>query len=87
MLLAMSLAIMPFPECHRTPGHFGGCCSNCKWRDHAARCSVHDNDDSSDRDNDGAEAGRGDRVPQGQQIAPAPPLVGAVVVNLTRDNN
>ncbi|KAF4441802.1 hypothetical protein F53441_11929 [Fusarium austroafricanum] len=28
----------PFPQCIRLPGHFGGCCGNCKWRDHAARC-------------------------------------------------
>ena len=28
----------PFPECRRVQGHFGGCCGNCKWPDHAARC-------------------------------------------------
>ena len=22
------------------PGHFGGCCGNCKWRDRTAHCSV-----------------------------------------------
>lgn len=27
-----------FPECRRVQGHFGGCCGNCKWPDHAARC-------------------------------------------------
>jgi hypothetical protein len=32
----------PFPVCVRLPGHFGGCCGNCKWRDHAARCSKRD---------------------------------------------
>jgi hypothetical protein len=32
----------PFPVCIRLPGHFGGCCGNCKWRDHAARCSERD---------------------------------------------
>ena len=32
----------PFPECRRVPGHFGGCCGNCKWRDHASKCSVQD---------------------------------------------
>ncbi|KAI1159087.1 hypothetical protein F5B18DRAFT_638134 [Nemania serpens] len=52
----------PFPTCVRLPGHFGGCCGNCKWRDHAARCSVqdrpnnssdnNDNDDNDDNDND-----------------------------------
>ena len=25
-----------------TPNHFGGACANCKWRDHAGRCSVRD---------------------------------------------
>ena len=50
----------PFPKCRRLPGHFGGACGNCKWRDHAARCSVRDNqggdggpgNDSSDDDPD-----------------------------------
>jgi hypothetical protein len=37
--------LRPFPECRRLPGHFGGCCGNCKWRDHAARCTVRDNND------------------------------------------
>jgi len=34
--------LRPFPECRRVPGHFGGCCGNCKWRDHAFKCSVRD---------------------------------------------
>ncbi|KAF2228379.1 hypothetical protein EV356DRAFT_581615 [Viridothelium virens] len=28
----------PFPECRRVRGHFGGCCANCKWQDHAKSC-------------------------------------------------
>ncbi|KAG5743523.1 hypothetical protein H9Q70_013767 [Fusarium xylarioides] len=28
----------PFPYCFRLPGHFGGCCGNCKWADHAGKC-------------------------------------------------
>ncbi|RFU72929.1 hypothetical protein TARUN_9328 [Trichoderma arundinaceum] len=32
----------PFPTCVRLPGHFGGSCGNCKWRDHASRCSERD---------------------------------------------
>jgi len=32
----------PFPYCIRLPGHFGGCCGNCKWPDAAIRCSVRD---------------------------------------------
>jgi hypothetical protein len=50
--------LMPFTECRRTIGHFGGCCGNCKWRDHARQCtwprdqpspstSSDDRDDSS----------------------------------------
>jgi hypothetical protein len=35
--------LRPFPECRRLPEHFGGCCGNCKWRDHALKCSVRDN--------------------------------------------
>jgi len=31
-----------FPECRRLTGHFDGACGNCKWQDHAARCSVRD---------------------------------------------
>ncbi|KAI1168570.1 hypothetical protein F5B18DRAFT_595650 [Nemania serpens] len=30
----------PFTTCVRLEGFFGGCCSNCKWRDNAARCSF-----------------------------------------------
>ena len=37
--------LRPFPECRRVAGHFGGACANCKWRDHASRCSVRDEDD------------------------------------------
>jgi len=33
-----------FSECHCTSKHFNECCDNCKWRDHAAHCSVHNND-------------------------------------------
>ena len=45
--------LRPFPECRRLPGHFGGCCANCKWPDHAVRCSLYGDDgaDSGDPDN------------------------------------
>jgi hypothetical protein len=49
----------PFPTCRKISGYFGGCCSNCKWPDGAASCSVRD----------GAE---GDRHP-GQRALPPPP--------------
>lgn len=32
----------PFPYCIRAPGHFGGCCGNCKWPDRAASCTNRD---------------------------------------------
>ncbi|KAF5634250.1 zinc finger zas1 [Fusarium sp. NRRL 52700] len=32
----------PFPSCIRLPGHFGGSCGNCKWRDHALRCHTQE---------------------------------------------
>jgi hypothetical protein len=47
-----SRGFTPFPTCVRLVGHFGGACGNCKWRDHAARCVVHDEDDG-----DSSEAG------------------------------
>jgi Protein of unknown function (DUF3716) len=49
--------LRPFPECRRVPGHFKGCCGNCKWRDHAIRCTARDNesDDESSSDGDGDE--------------------------------
>ncbi|PGH15888.1 hypothetical protein AJ79_02055 [Helicocarpus griseus UAMH5409] len=53
----------PFPECRRLPGHFGGACGNCKWRDHASRCSVRDDEDVVevidvlDSDNEGGNGG------------------------------
>lgn len=40
---ARSSVPRPFPICVRVPGHFGGCCANCKWRDWADRCTVRDN--------------------------------------------
>jgi hypothetical protein len=30
----------PFTDCRRVQGHFDGACGNCKWRDHAAKCTV-----------------------------------------------
>ena len=46
----------PFPECRRVPGHFGGACANCKWRDHASRCSVRDGaDDDGGPDDDSSD--------------------------------
>ena len=44
--------LRPFPECRRVPGHFGGCCGNCKWRDHAISCTARYNKDNDKDDND-----------------------------------
>ena len=33
-----------FSKCHHMSEHFERCYSNCKWCDHAAHCSVHNND-------------------------------------------
>jgi Protein of unknown function (DUF3716) len=50
--------LRPFPEYRHIQGHFGGCCGNCKWRDHAARYTarnIESDDDSSSDDEDGDE--------------------------------
>ncbi|KAJ5249373.1 hypothetical protein N7524_011689 [Penicillium chrysogenum] len=39
----------PFPAYVRAPGHFGGACGNCKWRDAAIRCTVRDSSERSTR--------------------------------------
>ncbi len=33
-----------FSECCYMSKHFKECCNNCKWCDHTAHCSVHNND-------------------------------------------
>lgn len=43
--------LTPFPECISVAEHFGGCCGNCKWRDHGARCRRRPDPDSSDESN------------------------------------
>ena len=55
--------LAPFPHCLRIPGHFGGACGNCKWRDHAARCRWPDEEDGGD-DDDGAGPVRDPGPPQ-----------------------
>ena len=53
----------PFVHCVRAPGHFDGCCGNCKWPDYARQCSYHGRDGpvviSSDEDSDGNGGGGG----------------------------
>jgi hypothetical protein len=44
VVLTVRNMIWHFLKCHHTSKHFNECCSNCKWCDHAAHCSVHNND-------------------------------------------
>ena len=37
-----------FLECRRVLGHFGGAYGNCKWHDHASRCSCRDAESSDE---------------------------------------
>ena len=39
--------LRPFTECRRVPGHFGGCCGNCKWPDAAASCTARNPNETS----------------------------------------
>ena len=61
----------PFSECCRMPEHFGECCGNCKWRDHARRCSVHNNDVLiviSDDEDDNDDVNEGEPAAQSRRI-------------------
>ena len=63
--------LRPFPECRRLPGHFGGCCGNCKWRDHAARCTTRD-DNVVELDSDDDDDGHHSDNPAPSEGSPAP---------------
>lgn len=67
--------LRPFPSCRRVQGHFGGACANCKWRDHAARCSVRDEGDDAPEDEPLSLAGPGDPDAGGDGSAAAPLLI------------
>ncbi|KAK7985904.1 hypothetical protein PG988_003526 [Apiospora saccharicola] len=62
----------PFPRCVRLPGHFGGCCANCKWVDHASKCTK--TDANVNAENNGGGAGRAHRA---HAPAPAPAQIGS----------
>lgn len=55
----------PFTDCRRAQGYFDGACGNCKWRDHAARCSVRQpgqgsgDEDSASEQEEGGEGAIG----------------------------
>ena len=57
-----------FPECRRIQGQFGGCCGNCKWPDHGARCrwGGHGGDGrgNNKRTPRGGRGGRGPKKPR-----------------------
>ena len=65
----------PFLECRRVPGHFGGCCGNCKWPDHGARCTANNDDDDDDDDSDSSIEFTGGRAIQGPGSQAAPIVI------------
>src|SRR5689334_21424932 len=40
----------PFVNCRRAYGFFQNSCGNCKWRDHATRCKVEDEENKDKKD-------------------------------------
>jgi len=78
---AHSMAL--FLKCHCTSEHFNECCSNCKWRDHAHCCSVHNNDVLIvilNDENDNNDVNENKPAAQPRRIALTPPLMRAVVI-------
>ncbi|OJD20099.1 hypothetical protein ACJ73_08570, partial [Blastomyces percursus] len=66
---ALLAGLRPFPKCRLLPGRFRGACGNCKWRDHAIRSSVRDDDRNTvevieipDTDDKGDNGGRRLRI-------------------------
>ena len=63
--------------------HFSECCGNCKWRDHARRCSVRNNDvlivilNNENNNDDVNEGGSAARL---RRITSALLSMGAVVI-------
>jgi len=52
----------PFPICIQLPDYFDGCCGNCKWRDHAVRCQIVEDESSDDEDGDDEDGDEGGKV-------------------------
>jgi hypothetical protein len=67
----------PFPSCHRTAGHFGGCCANCKWRDWGNRCIYYNSNEVAADDIGGANDDPGSPGNNGSGEVRARVLVGA----------
>ncbi len=73
-----------FSECCHISEHFSECCSNCKWCDHTAHCSVCNNDVLiiiSDNENNN-DVNEGEHIARLRQIASASLLMRAVVIYL-----
>ncbi len=60
--------IKPFLVCIWLSNHFGGAYINCKWRDHAGRCSVQD---SQTDDTDESGLSDDDRPGRDLEVGPA----------------
>lgn len=73
----------PFTRCLYVPGHFGGACGSCKWRDHASRClfiNPHaarvdddDDDDNNAPSDDDVVIVSGPPGATGRHTRPLPP--------------
>jgi len=78
--------MMLFLKCHHTSEHFNECCGNCKWRDHACRCFVCNNDVLiiilNDENNDD-DVNENEPAAQPRRIASALLLTKAVVIYVT----
>ncbi len=84
--------LSPFTKCRRTQGHFGGCCGNCKWREHASQCpwprdqspSPPPSNDSGDSNDSFRTADDGEQADDvAKRRAAIPPGRGLAVVILT----
>ncbi len=72
-----------FLKCCHMSEHFSECCSNCKWRDHAHCCSVHNNDVLiviSDDENNNDDVNESKPAAQSRRIALTLLLMRAVVI-------
>ncbi|RFU74034.1 hypothetical protein TARUN_8213 [Trichoderma arundinaceum] len=65
-------------------GHFGGSCGNCKWRDYAARCSLHDGPGARVRRSRSASSSR---PPQGRRRRPGRLGSAGNPINLDSDGD
>jgi len=77
-------SMMFFLKCHCMSEHFSECCDNCKWCDHAACYSVHNNDVliiiSDDENNDSVD--ENEHIAKLRWIASALLSMRAVIIDL-----